>query len=459
MMHKKIALLPATDQTNFQQALTIAEDLYPMPDIPAPIIEPWADAVRPRSPSLPSPAPVSRFAKMARLRRASSRLLAASRSQIIGKFESLALLPNHRLSVNSRPCSSPYRISPKPRTYPFNSEPIAIIGIGCRLPGEVDSPGRLWSLLRDGRQALGPLPPDRESLWPVPCRRPRSHWAAFCRGWTALTPPSFASPREAQSLDPQQRILLEVSWQTLEHAGIDPDPACRERDGGVYRHLLARPRAAGSQAESGAGPYFLTGCSAATAAGRLSFFYDLRGPAVAVDTASSASLVAVHLACAACKRATARWLLVGGVNLILGPETYDCYRQAGMLSPDGRCTAFDAQANGYVRGEGCGLVLLQPLQAAQAAGRRVLAVLRGSAINQDGAAAALTLPSQAAQEALIAKALTSAALNAKDISYVEAHGSGTPVGDPIEGGLCSGPTASSESSRCGWVHKEQPGTP
>lgn len=333
----------------------------------------------------------------------------------------------------------------------MNSEPIAIIGIGCRLPGEVDSPDSFWSLLKDGRRTLGPLPPDRQRRWPVPLSPETVPLGGFLSGVDGFDAHFFRiAPREAQALDPQQRILLEVSWQTLEHAGIDPTQLAGSETGvfiGTFSHDYERLQ---GQAESGAGPYFLTGCSSATAAGRLSFFYDLRGPAVAVDTASSASLVAVHLACRSLQAGDCSLALVGGVNLILGPETYDCYRQAGMLSPDGRSTAFDAQANGYVRGEGCGLVLLQPLQAAQAAGRRVLAVLRGSAINQDGATAALTLPSQAAQEALIAKALASAGLDAKDVSYVEAHGSGTPVGDPIEGRALQG-TYGQKRERPLWV--------
>jgi len=322
------------------------------------------------------------------------------------------------------------------------TEPIAIVGMGCRFPGAADSAEALWQMLREGRDAITPVPADRwdaDALYdPDPDAPGKSvtRSGGFVGGVDQFDAGFFnLSPREADSLDPQQRLLLEVAWEALEHAGIAAD-RLNGTPGGVfiglcsseYAHLLAGrdPGAIDS--------YMVSGTAHATAAGRLSFLLGLQGPAVAVDTACSSSLVAVHLACQALRAKESNLVLAGGVNRILTPEASITFSRARMLAPDGRCKTFDAAADGYGRAEGCGVVVLKRLSDALAANDTIWALIRGSAVNQDGRTSGLTVPNGPAQRAVIEAALRHAGLSPAEIGYVEAHGTGTALGDPIEVG-------------------------
>ena len=317
-------------------------------------------------------------------------------------------------------------ISPQPR------EPIAIIGIGCRLPGGANSPEKLWQLLEGGVDAITPVPAERWDATRFAGVVPNH--GGFVDQVDQFDAAFFqVAPKEAESLDPQQRLLLEVSWEALEHAGIDPE-ALRGSDTGVFVGIFTNDYQM-LQVKQREDPhlYLSTGASAATASGRISYFFGWHGPAVSVDTASSSSLVAFHQAVTSLQSGECQMALAAGVNLILTPDLSLAFARAGMLSPDGRSRGFDAAANGYVRGEGCGVVVLKRLSDALRDGDNVLALVRGTAINQDGASQGLTAPSCASQQAVIRKALSAAGLQAGDVFYVEAHGSGTPVGDPVEG--------------------------
>ena len=243
------------------------------------------------------------------------------------------------------------------------------------------------------------------------------------------------SPREAISLDPQRRLLLEVSWEALEHATLAPK-SLPTRTGvfvGIsnvdYREFLIQ------HGVSDLDSYFASGNTPSTASGRLSYFLGLTGPCLSIDTACSSSLVAVHLAVMSLRRGECDLALVGGVNRILTPQESVSLSKARMLSPDGRCKTFDASANGYVRAEGCGVIILKRSSDARADGDNVLALIRGSATNQDGHTSGLTIPHGPAQQAVIRDALTDGAVEPGQISYVEAHGTGTALGDPIEVGV------------------------
>jgi acyl transferase domain-containing protein len=242
------------------------------------------------------------------------------------------------------------------------------------------------------------------------------------------------SPREAQSMDPQHRLLLESSFRAIEDAGMSLEKLAGQSVG-VYVGISSFDQAVAALSPSDRGvihSYSNTGGSSSIAANRISYCFDLRGPSLAIDTACSSSLVAIHLACEAMQRGECSMALVGGVNALLLPDFYVAFSQLGVLSPDGRCKAFDARANGYVRSEGAGVVLLKPLRQAIDNGDHIYAVVRGTAVNQDGRTPGLTVPSQLAQEALIHQACQRAGVHPSDISYVEAHGTGTSVGDPIE---------------------------
>ncbi len=317
-------------------------------------------------------------------------------------------------------------------------EPIAVVGLGCRFPGDVDTPDDYWRLLCDGRDATGDLPPGR---WPEHTG-PDPDGMYTRRGGFLKTPnvDGFdarffgVTEREAHSLDPQHRLALEVSWEALEHAAIAPDRLRRSRSGvflGVsvsdYAHLLA---AHTPLAEVDG--YFGPGTALNFAAGRIAYFLGLMGPSLVVDTACSSSLVAVHLACHSLRSRETDLALAGGVNLMLSPAGHLVLCRGRVLSPEGRCKSFAADADGYARGEGCGVVVLRRLADALADGDRVLAVIRGSAVNQDGPSSGLTVPNGAAQEAVVREALAFAGLEPRDLAYVEAHGTGTPLGDPIE---------------------------
>ncbi len=325
------------------------------------------------------------------------------------------------------------------------SEPIAIVGMGCRLPGGVSTPDAFWDLLRNGVDAIAEIPRDRWDRAAYYDANPEAPGkmgttsGGFIGGIDQFDPAFFGiSPREAHPLDPQQRLLLEVTWEALEHAGQSPsglygtatgvfvgmstfDYALHQVGGRVHAEDLERIDG-----------YVATGTTMSPAAGRLSYVLGLNGPSLVVDTACSSSLVATHLAVTSLRNRECDLAIVGGVNVILRPEWHVNFTKAHMLAPDGRCKTFDASANGYVRGEGCGVVILQRLSDAAAARRRVVAVIRASAINQDGASGGLTVPSGPSQEQVIRRALDLAGLAPHEIDYVEAHGTGTSLGDPIE---------------------------
>ncbi|MEU4894077.1 type I polyketide synthase [Streptomyces sp. NPDC044780] len=315
---------------------------------------------------------------------------------------------------------------------------IAVVGMGCRLPGDTDSPAALWRLLADGRDAVTDLPPERAELWAAePATTARPQAAPPVRGGYLRDVSGFdadffgVSGREADVLDPQHRLLLEVAWEALEHAGMPPDRLGSTATGvftglsyNDYMHRLDRhPRALEGSALANAH---------CVAAGRISYLLGLHGPCVALDTACSSSLVAVHLAAQALRTRECDLALAGGVTLMFEPRITRSFDRMGMLSHTGHCHAFDAAADGFVRGEGCGIVVLKRLTDALRDGDRILAVLRGSAVNQDGHSDGLAAPSATAQRALYEEALRRAGVDPADVGMVEAHGTGTPVGDPVE---------------------------
>ncbi|MDF0532545.1 type I polyketide synthase [Tsukamurella sp. 8F] len=320
-------------------------------------------------------------------------------------------------------------------------EPIAVVGMGCRLPGGVMGPDDFWGLLEEGRDGVVRVPGDR---WDADALYSPDHTVpgtivnregGFLTGWD---PAEFdaehfgISPREAAGMDPQQRLLMEVAWEALEHGGIVPESLSGSRTG-VYVGLTTTDyslRLAGALAPEEIDPYVPFGSAHNFAAGRLSYFLGLRGPAVVLDTACSSSLTALHLAAQGLRKRETDAALVAGVNLVLSPENSIACSRWGMLAPDGRCKAFDDDADGYVRSEGAGVVVLKRLSDAQRDGDRVLAVVRGTAVNQDGASSGQTVPNGPAQQALIRQALGDVAPS--DVDYIEAHGTGTSLGDPIE---------------------------
>ncbi|HEY0967632.1 MAG TPA: MupA/Atu3671 family FMN-dependent luciferase-like monooxygenase [Opitutaceae bacterium] len=320
-------------------------------------------------------------------------------------------------------------------------EPIAIIGLGLRFPGGATDPEAYWRLLRDGVDAIREIPADRfdiDAVYAPEAATPgktNSRHGGFLEVIDQFDAEFFGiAPREAAALDPQQRLLLEVAWHALENAGLAP-ASLAGTDAGVFVGISTQDYARRALAAEDLGridAYGGTGNALSAAAGRLSYFFGFEGPALAIDTACSSSLVAIHQACQALRLGDCGLALAGGVNVILDPQLSVNFSQARMLAPDGRCKAFSAEADGYVRSEGCGLVVLKRLSAAQAAGDPILAVIRGSAVNQDGRSNGLTAPNGPAQERVVRSALARARLAPTDIGYVEAHGTGTALGDPIE---------------------------
>lgn len=318
-------------------------------------------------------------------------------------------------------------------------EPIAVVGLGCRFPGGISGPDALWRFLLEGRCAVGEVPADR---WrPYDDGSPAvaqtlartTRWGSFLGEIDEFDAEFFEiSAREAAKIDPQQRMLLEVAWEALEDAGI-PAFSLRRSQTGVfagacvsdYGHLASADLLA-------VDAWSNTGGALSIIANRLSYFLDLRGPSVAVDTACSSSLVAIHLACQSLRMGDSDLAIAAGVNLLLSPAVFHGFDEAGVLSPTGLCHAFDAAADGFVRGEGCGVVVLKRLSDALRAGDRVLAVVRGSAVNQDGRSNGLMAPNPAAQMAVLRSAYANADVHPHEVDYVEAHGTGTLLGDPIE---------------------------
>ncbi|HVA91732.1 MAG TPA: polyketide synthase, partial [Chloroflexota bacterium] len=319
-----------------------------------------------------------------------------------------------------------------------HSEQIAIVGMACQFPGAPDL-ASFWRLLRDGGSAVGPVPSDRWSMDQFEGNASTEPGTLNCRAGGFLPridqfDPLFfgISPHEAAFMDPQQRLVLETAWAALEGAGLAPDRLAGTATGvyvGIATSDYARLRGDVPEMREF---YAATGGSFAIAANRLSYLLDLRGPSLAVDTACSSSLLAVHLACAGLRQGEITTAIVGGVNVILDPEVSVSLAEGGALSTTGACHTFDARADGYVRGEGCGVLILKPLSAARRDGNPILAVIRGTAVNQDGKSNGLTAPNGLAQEAVIGLALRNAGIRPREISYVETHGTGTPLGDPIE---------------------------
>ncbi|WP_394843020.1 type I polyketide synthase [Pendulispora brunnea] len=318
-------------------------------------------------------------------------------------------------------------------------EPIAIVGIGCRYPGGVHDLASFGRLLESGVDAVSDIPADRWDVEahyaPDPSAKGKmvSKRGGFLPDVRTFDADFFGiSPREAESMDPQQRLLLEVSYEAFENAGI-PTTSLSGSSTGVYVGITLSEYAARAAEDPRAlDVYSGTGSYLNVAAGRLSYVYGLQGPCMAVDAACASSLVTVHLALQALRNRECNLALAGGVSLMLAPETTIYLSQTGALAPDGRCKTFDARANGYVRAEGCGLLVLKRLSDALRDRDRIHALLRGSAVSQDGASSGLTVPNGRAQQKVILAALKDAAVRSEDVSYVEAHGTGTPLGDPIE---------------------------
>lgn len=320
-----------------------------------------------------------------------------------------------------------------------NASSVAVIGMACRLPGGIDSPQQLWAALLRGEDLVGEIPADRwdADLYydPEPGVPGRSvtRWGAFLDDVGGFDCDFFGmTEREATAIDPQHRLLLETSWDAIEHAGLDPAGLADSQTGvfvglthGDYELLSADCGAA-------EGPYGFTGTSNSFASGRVAYALGLHGPAVTVDTACSSGLMAVHQACGSLNSGESDFALAGGVVVTLEPRKSVSGSLQGMLSPTGRCHAFDVAADGFVSGEGCVMLLLKRLDDAQRDGDRVLAVLRGTAANQDGRTVNIAAPSETAQVAVYRKALQAAGVDPATVGFVEAHGTGTPVGDPIE---------------------------
>ena len=319
-------------------------------------------------------------------------------------------------------------------------EPIAVIGIGCRFPGGADTPEAFWQVLQNGVDVIQEIPPQR---WDVDAFYDRNsqapgkistRWAGLIDRAAEFDAGFFGiAPREAISMDPQQRLLLEVAWEALERAGLSPAKLAGTQagvfigiSGSDYYQLQL------SEGYSKIDAYFASGNAHSVASGRLSYILGLQGPCLSVDTACSSSLVAVHLAVQSLRNAECDTALAGGVNLILSPEITIALSKAEMMAADGRCKAFDARADGFVRGEGCGVLVLKRLSYAVRDNNRILGLIRGTAINQDGRSNGLTAPNGPAQEAVIRSALANGGIQPQEIGYLETHGTGTALGDPIE---------------------------
>jgi len=319
-------------------------------------------------------------------------------------------------------------------------EPLAIVGMSCRFPGGVKSPADYWRLLSEGVDAIREIPADRwdvNALYdpdPDAAGKIATRWGGFLDDLAGFDADFFGiTPREAANMDPQQRLVLEVAWEALERAGQAPDGLERSRTGvfvGVCSADWFHLNSGGDPRDIDA--YLASGSSTSMSSGRLSYLLGLQGPSMTVDTACSSSLMAIHLASQSLRSGESNMAIAGGVHAILVPEVMMTLSRAHMMATDGRCKAFDSRADGYVRAEGCGLIVLKRLADAQAAGDNILAVIRGSATNQDGRTSGITAPNGPAQEAVIRDALAAAGLKPADIHYVEAHGTGTSLGDPIE---------------------------
>lgn len=335
------------------------------------------------------------------------------------------LVAQLEVDAERAPAVAPARAASVP-SVAGSSDPIAIVGMACRFPGGVRDPEGFAAQMWSGASAVAPLTPERLAL--CPDLDPRWH-AALVDDVDCFDAAFFRiTPREAASMDPQQRFFLELSWEALEDAGIAP-PSLRDSRTGVFAgvHALDYARLV-EEVDS----HHSSGVDASYVASRVSYFLGLKGPAMAVDTACSSSLVAVHQACQSLRCGEAELALAGGVKLLLAPQLTRFLERSDALSRTGRCRAFDAAADGMVQGEGCGVVVLERLEVALQRGHRVLAVLHGTAVNHGGASGGLTVPNAAAQAELYRHALQQAGVQPRDVGFVETHGTGTTLGDPIE---------------------------
>ena len=327
------------------------------------------------------------------------------------------------------------------RQKPAVAQPIAIVGMACRLPG-ASNPDEYWQLIADRRHAFREIPADRwdvsEFFDPDPeaAGKMSTRTCALVDGVADFDSIFFGiAPREASRMDPQQRILLEVTWEALEHAGLAPDRIAGSPVGvfvGIGGTDYSKVPSHYDNYLELIDAHVGTGNALSIASNRISYILDLRGPSLSVDTACSSGLLGVHLAVQSLRNGECDMALAGGVNLILSPEVTIAFSKARMLSPSGFCRPFDSRADGYVRGEGCAMLVLKRLTDATRDGDRVLAVIRGSAANQDGRTSGITAPNSLSQQACLQAALASAGLDPTAYDYIEAHGTGTPLGDPIE---------------------------
>ena len=324
------------------------------------------------------------------------------------------------------------------------NEPIAIIGMSCRFPQGANSPETFWELLQSGTDAISEIPPQRWNIDNYYDPKPDARGKVYTRHGGFLNQPIDQfdadffglSPREVAQMDPQQRLLLELAWEALENAGISPLNR-RGSQTGVFIGMMTQDYSHFSHHPDLIDAYTGTGNAKSVASGRLSYLFGFHGPTLTVDTACASSLVAVHLACQSLRNNECEVALAGGVNLMLTPFVTIMESRAQMLSPDGRCKTFDRTANGYVRGEGGGIIVLKSLSAAIRDNNLILGLIKGSAVNHGGTSSGLTVPNQLSQEQLIRQALKNAQVKPEDISYIEAHGTGTSLGDPIELGALS----------------------
>jgi len=346
------------------------------------------------------------------------------------KFEFSETIPSNTIESNRYHWENNYS----------GKSPIAVIGMACRFPHGADDPDKYWQFLSKGVDCITPVPKERWDMADYYDIQNKPGKIVTQDGGFLHHADKFdslffnISPKEAQRLDPQQRILMEVHWEALENAGINALNLKGSQTGifvGIFGDDYRMLQAKTNQVED-FDALFATGTSFATAAGRLAYFFDFRGPALSIDTACSSSLVAIHQACQSLRTGECDLALASGINLIFSPDLSIAFSSAGMLSPTGRCKTFDASADGYIRGEGCGVVVLKPLEQAIKDRDNIHGVILGTAINQDGASNGLTAPNLSAQKAVIQKALSESCISPEKISYIETHGTGTPLGDPIE---------------------------